>query len=97
MVNHVVAQEFPFVLKDSDSTRSVSGKVVPVNNGIDVFFDEYGTYSCLLIEISDGSLKLIVWADINSEDPTHVIELEGARKLSPTDTTRFKGERSFVA
>ncbi|MDV3002905.1 MAG: hypothetical protein N5P05_004560 (plasmid) [Chroococcopsis gigantea SAG 12.99] len=85
MVHQIVNQELPFVLEDSDSKRAVRGKIVLVNNGLDVFFDEYGTYSCVLIEVSEGSLKVIVWGDINSDDPTHVIELEGARKFQRLD------------
>jgi len=30
------------------------------------------------IEFYEGQLWLLVWADINSEDPTHRISLEGA-------------------
>ncbi|MDV3002962.1 MAG: hypothetical protein N5P05_004617 (plasmid) [Chroococcopsis gigantea SAG 12.99] len=85
MVHQIVNQELPFVLEDSDSKRAVSGKIVRVNNGLDLFFDEYGNWSCVLIEISEGSLKVIVWGDINSADPTHVIELEGARKFTRLD------------
>ncbi|MDV3002685.1 MAG: hypothetical protein N5P05_004340 (plasmid) [Chroococcopsis gigantea SAG 12.99] len=85
MFHQIVNQELPFVLTDSDSKRAVSGKIVRVSNGLDVFFDEYGRYSCVLIEVSEGSLKVIVWGDINSDDPTHVIELEGARKFQRRD------------
>ncbi len=31
------------------------------------------------IEIYDGQLRVIVWSDIDQEDPTHSINLEGAR------------------
>ena len=31
------------------------------------------------IEVWEGELRLIVWSDINQEDPTHIISLEGAR------------------
>lgn len=34
----------------------------------------------LMIELYDGELRLIVFGDINREDPTHVISLEGARE-----------------
>ncbi|WP_224056005.1 hypothetical protein [Vibrio penaeicida] len=33
----------------------------------------------LLIENNAGNLQLRVWADINKEDPTHVISLQGAK------------------
>ncbi|EHR0228475.1 MULTISPECIES: hypothetical protein [Vibrionaceae] len=35
--------------------------------------------AALLIENNAGNLQLRVWADINKEDPTHVISLQGAK------------------
>ena len=32
-----------------------------------------------IIENRGGTLFLIVWADINREDPTHIIDLSGAK------------------
>jgi len=32
----------------------------------------------IVIEVHDGELRLLVWSDINSEDPTHIISLQGA-------------------
>lgn len=34
----------------------------------------------VLLERFQGKLRLVIWADINQEDPTHIIELEGARE-----------------
>jgi hypothetical protein len=34
----------------------------------------------IVIEFYDHQWRLMVWGDINSEDPTHVISLEGARE-----------------
>lgn len=34
--------------------------------------------SPVILEVHEGKLRLIVFADINSEEPTHVIDLEGA-------------------
>lgn len=34
----------------------------------------------ILLEYHEGELRLMVWADINQEEPTHVISLEGARE-----------------
>ena len=39
-----------------------------------------GIKSFVAIEIWHGELRLLVWADINQEDPTHTISLEGARE-----------------
>ena len=33
------------------------------------------------VELYEGKLRLLVWADINSEDPTHTIELNGAQEV----------------
>lgn len=34
----------------------------------------------IILERYEGKLRLIVWADINKEDPTHIIDLEEARE-----------------
>jgi prepilin-type processing-associated H-X9-DG protein len=39
-----------------------------------------GHGSPFIVEHYEGHLRLIVWADINQEDPTHTIDLEGARE-----------------
>lgn len=32
------------------------------------------------VEVHEGHLRLLVWSDINVEDPSFIIDLEGARK-----------------
>ena len=32
----------------------------------------------VMLEIWEGELRLVVWGDINQQDPTHIISLEGA-------------------
>lgn len=34
----------------------------------------------ILVECYEGKLRLMIWGNINQEDPTHVISLEGARE-----------------
>ena len=46
---------------------------------------EDGHGSPVILEVYNGSLRLVVWADINQEDPTHIIDLEGAREDSRSD------------
>jgi hypothetical protein len=41
----------------------------------------------ILIEKRDGELRLIVWADINQQDPTQIITLESARESVRKETT----------
>lgn len=53
--------------------------------GIEISFDGYGTYAggsgdCpIYIENRGGVPHVIVWGDVNQEDPTHVISLAGAK------------------
>jgi hypothetical protein len=37
-----------------------------------------GDFAPILLEFWEGKVRLLVWADINDQDPTHVIELPGA-------------------
>lgn len=42
----------------------------------------------VLLELYEGVPRLIVWADINSEEPTHIIDLSGAdkkKRKNPSD------------
>ena len=39
-----------------------------------------GTSAPIYLEIQNGVPKLYVWADINEEDPTHIIDLSGAKE-----------------
>jgi len=56
------------------------------NDGLAVSLDGYSTKTRVIgfddaviyLEMYDGSPRLLVWADINSEDPTHIIDLSGA-------------------
>lgn len=57
------------------------------NAGLLIRPDGYGCCNCddgttgpVYLEVHEGRLRLIVWADINDEEPTHIIDLEGARE-----------------
>lgn len=39
-----------------------------------------GTTGPIYLEVYGGRLRLLVWSDINQEDPTHIIDLESARE-----------------
>lgn len=39
-----------------------------------------GHGSVAMFELWEGHLRLIVWSDINQEDPTHIIDLEEAKE-----------------
>lgn len=57
-----------------DQARSLL--VIPDGYGVHT---HDGAQPVATVEVWEKSLRLIVWADINQEDPTHVINLEGAR------------------
>lgn len=43
--------------------------------------DYYSEDKCgfpIMMEYYNGSVRLVIWSDINQQDPTHIIPLEGA-------------------
>ena len=38
-----------------------------------------GDEPMIMVEYYGGELRVLVWSDINQEDPTHIISLEGAK------------------
>lgn len=62
--------------------------LIEVNGqSIQIGFEGYGECGAaegygrpVVIELYEGKLRLLVWSDINSEDPTHTIELNGAQE-----------------
>ncbi len=67
----------------------VTGEVEINGGGIAIRFDGYST-ACtqddigepIWVELYDGKLRTLLWADINKEDPTHIIELDAARNIA---------------
>jgi hypothetical protein len=47
--------------------------------GAEGYEDYHGTLQTILLERHDGRLVLRIWADKADENPTHTIDLEGAR------------------
>ena len=45
-----------------------------------------GAYAPILLEQHEGTLMLVVWADINQQEPTHLIDLSTAMESNRTDT-----------
>ncbi len=76
-----------FELQDqSDQSGSVTGGIEVNERGVFIRFDgytDYGTVADLgipvMIEFYEGSPRVVVWADVNQEAPTHVIPLTRAR------------------
>ena len=52
--------------------------VYPKGYGDATSADGYG--SPILIEFYSGELRVVLWSDINREDPTHTISMEEARE-----------------
>ena len=76
-----------FELHDSwtDDKTVTKGRVEANGGSIHIFLDGYGDcgtepgHGCpIVLERYDGKCSIIIWADINSEDPTHKIDLSGA-------------------
>ncbi len=44
-----------------------------------------GSYAPILLEQHEGTLRLIVWGDINVQDPTHIIDLYDALESKRTE------------
>jgi len=75
------------VLKDD-----VTGKTIKARVGFDcgkilVSIDGYGELMAkngygnpVIVDYYDGKVQVIIWSDINKEDPTASISLEGAKE-----------------
>lgn len=74
------------------ANRKINTVVRFANNQIDFRFDGYGDCgtmpgygSPLLIEIANDELRVVIFSDINQEDPTHIISMEGAKESCRKD------------
>lgn len=73
---------------DHDAKVRVRLAVSP--NGVSLYAEGYGDQTSaeghgtpVFLELYKGELRLVVWSDINKEDPTHIIPLGGARLKRP--------------
>ena len=62
-------------------------EILPGNAGIFLRFDGYGDKCSqdgkgvpVIVEYNQGKVRVLIWNDINREDMTHAIDLEGARE-----------------
>jgi|TARA_R100000084_G_C4504178_1_gene79509 hypothetical protein len=69
-----------------------------IMDGIWIMFKGYGDAfskdghgSSVKIEIDDGRIRLLVWSDINREDYTHSIYLDGALESKRPKIVDFEG------
>lgn len=56
--------------------------------GIGDCCSEDGHGAAVLVERWDGEWRVVVWADINQEDPTHIVSLSGAAETKRERMTR---------
>ena len=84
------ADDIQLILVDHDGgDRTIPIQLKDECNGAGLVIrpEGYGCFGCvdgttgpLYLEVHEGRLRLIVWADINDEEPTHVIDLEDSRE-----------------
>ena len=81
--------ELNTVLSDADPNHSgtLPTRVIANDSALSIFPLGYGDFSSadghgypVFLELYQGTLRLVVFADINQEEPTHIIDLEGARE-----------------
>lgn len=78
-------------LGDCEGTRSVT--VEDPGNGLLLLRPEgMGDRSSpdghpIALELYEGKVRLLVWSDINKEDPTHIIDLSGALESNREETS----------
>ncbi|WP_415912216.1 hypothetical protein [Neptuniibacter sp. QD37_11] len=86
----------PFIINDgagSEGGEPVYGNaVMEQSGGLSLCFEGYTDHSSeddcgfpVFVEVYDGQLQLRAYADVNCDDPTHVISLEGASNQARVD------------
>jgi hypothetical protein len=90
----VVEKSFEFELQDHNpdtKAPAVRGRIELDKDGqyLILRFEGFGDKTSedgygapVLVENWGGKLRVIAWADINQEDPTHTIDLSGAKEDS---------------
>ena len=78
------------LIDGEDSSKTLSVVVEAPGNGLlllrpegmgDLISHGGGDHP-IALELYEGKVRLLVWADINKEDPTHTIDLSGALESS---------------
>ena len=71
----------------SDQEEKLTGTVTEQGGALLIRLDGYGDFcsadgqgTVVALEVAEGYPRVLVWADINQEDPTHTISLENARE-----------------
>lgn len=63
--------------------RTIEARIETSERGIFITLDGYedlnGGLETVLIELANGEPQVVIWSDINKEDPTHIISLKEAK------------------
>lgn len=81
-------RKMKFELRDQyDGSKTLKGEVESVGGFLAIRVDGYGDHCSndgeghpVILELFEGKLRLAVWDDINQEDCTMLIGLEGAKE-----------------
>ena len=57
-----------------------NGKILIGIKGYGDSFSKDGCGSPIMIDYFNNKLQVVVWSDINEEEPTHLIDLKGAKE-----------------
>jgi len=81
------------VLFDEISDKKLKAKVKFVEGHLCISVEGYGDLCSgngdgwpIVVDLFDKKLQVIVWSDINQEDPTHNIDLSGAKESLRKET-----------
>lgn len=94
LIAETPGKALPFsIVHHADDRLTLRGRVEVKPQGIEIYFDGYGVHgaaagfgSPVFIEVDDnGHPVLRAWAEIDSEDPTHKINLAAARDTRPPE------------
>lgn len=93
------------VLKDTSETtfEQLQVSIDCRQSGINIRPKGYGDFDShngfgapIYLELHQGELRLVVWSDINDQEPTHVISLEGAREDRRIEPVTDKSSSLFI-
>ena len=76
-----------YEIEDSNNGKKLLATVTFTSRGIGIGFNGYGDKTSedgegevIFVDVEGGNPMVRVWGDINEEDPTHTITLEGAKE-----------------
>ena len=70
-------------VKSKHTEGEINGFIHSFNKFAEIFIEGMGTAwspndAPIYLQFHEGEWRLMVWADINSHDPTHIISMSGA-------------------